>query len=50
VDGEIFTQTFNCHVLCKRGSYKKEVQHTKKTKTPEDSGKGKTLKEEEEGP
>ena len=33
------------------GSYKKkEVQHAKKTRIPESSGKDRTLKEEEGGP
>ena len=49
--GEVFTPTFNCHVSCKWGSYKKKkVQHAKKTRILESSGKDKTLKEEEGGP
>ena len=48
--GEVFTQTFNCHVLCKRGKLQKEVQHAKKTRILEDSRKSRILREEEEGP
>ena len=49
--GEVFTQTFNCHVPGKRGELpKKKVQHAKKTRIPKNSGKDRTLKEEKEGP
>ena len=34
----------------KGGSYQKKVQHAKKTKIPESSGKDKTLKTEDKGP
>ena len=51
--GKFFTPTFNCHISCKGGgggTKKKEVQHTKKTRIPESSGKDKIPKEEGEEP
>ena len=48
---EVFTPTFNCHVSCKGGSYKKkEVQHAKKTRIPKSNGKDRPRKKKRGDP